>query len=316
MPGASLATFDAILKNQYLGPVREQLNNATVLLTQIDKDSDSVTGKNFTIPLHYAGNNSPTSLAENGTLPAAGYQAYKETIVPMKYIYGRIQISGPSIKAARNDSGAFVRAIDSETKGLTRDMKKWLNTKLWADGTGNTNLDPMGLQGIVSDSTTLQGLAPATYTWWKANVLANGAVNRAISETLLQTAMDTTEINSDGEVKLVLTTYGVSRAYQQLLTTKRQYMNQLDLKGGKKALDFNGKPMVTDKQAPANKIFMLDTDFLKIYELADWDWMQEDGSILHRVPNTDAYEATLYRYFELGCSARNAQTLLSDITEA
>ena len=313
---ASLATFDAILKNQYLGPIREQLNNDVVLLQQLDKDQESVVGKNFTIPVHYAGNNGLAALGENGTLPTAGAQSYKETIVPMKYVYGRIQITGPSIRAARSDSGAFVRAIDSETKGLTRDMKKWLNKMLWGDGTGSTGKEVMGLAGIVSATSTLQGLAPATYTWWKANILGNGGTARAITENLLQTGMDTTEINSDGEVKLIMTTHGVSRAYQALLTATRQYVNTMDLKGGRKALSMNGKPLVVDKDAPTGKLFMLDTDALKIYELSDFDWMDQDGAILSRVPNMDAYEATLFRYFELGCSARNAQTLIEDLLES
>lgn len=388
--GASISTFDAILKNQYLGPIREQVNYDVILLSELDKNSDMVTGKNFTIPLHYGGNEGIAALAENGTLPTAGNQQYKETIVPQRYVYGRINLTGPTIKAARNDAGAFVRAVDSEVKGLTKDLKRELNRMFWNDGTGaltacgtttasttvtvastkfirpgmlvdvlvsatgatstgivgttvltvptattftigtavttdstfsvyrsgSRNLEPMGLQGIGSTTSVLQGLDPATYTWWKANVLANGGTPRAISENLIQQAQDNTEMNSDGSVKLVLTSMGVRRAYQALLTTQRQYMNTLDLKGGRKALDFNGMPLVADKDAPTGKLFMLDTDYLSIYQLSDFEWMDQDGAVLSRVSGKDAYEAILFRYLELGCSARNAQTILADITES
>ena len=52
----TLTTLDAILKNQYLGPIREQLNNSNVLYGRMEKNTDSVVGKNFTIPLHYGRN--------------------------------------------------------------------------------------------------------------------------------------------------------------------------------------------------------------------------------------------------------------------
>lgn len=388
--GATLLTLDNILKNQYLGPLREQVNYDVVLLDLLDKDQDSVVGKNFTIPLHVGGNEGFASVAEGGTLPTAGNQQYKESIVPMRYIYSTIEITGPTIKAAKSDAGAFVRAVDSEMKGAAKDFKRQLNRMFWNDGTGilticgtttasttvtvvstkylrpgmaidvivsadgttgtgavarsvvsvasattfvisgaaittdatfavyisgSRNIEVMGLQGICSATSTIQGLAPGTYAWWKATVLANGGTPRAITESLLQTAMDTTETASDGTAKAILTTFGVRRAYQALLTTNRRYEATLDLKGGKKALDYNGLPLIADKDAPTGKVFFLDTDYLKVYQLSDIDWMAEDGAILSRIQGKDAYGAVLYRYLELGCSSRNSQTLLSDITE-
>ena len=40
--------------------------------------------------------------------------------------------------------------------------------------------------------------------------------------------------------------------------------------------------------------------------MADFDWMDDDGAVLARVNNTDAYEATLYHYGDIACVARNA----------
>lgn len=385
--GASLTTLDSILKNQYLAPLREQVNMDVVLLDLLDKDQDSVVGKNFTIPLHIGGNMGFGSVAEGGTLPTAGSQQYKEVIVPQRYIYSTIEITGPTIKATKSDAGAFIRAVDSEMKGAAKDFKRQLNRMFWGDSTGilsmcavttasttvnvtstkyiqagmtidiltassgvviangvtvvsvpttttftvasavttattdavyihgSRNIEVMGLAGICSATQILQTLDPASFAFWKANVLANGGTPRAITEALMQTAQDTTDVNSDGSTKALLTSYGVRRAYQSLLTNTRQFMNTLDLKGGKKALDYNGLSLIADKDAPTGKVFFLDTDYLKVYQLSDIEWMQEDGAVLSRVPNKDSYGATLYRYLELGCSARNAQTVLADITE-
>lgn len=397
--GATLTTISDILKNQYLGPIREQLNNDIVLLSRLEKDDESVVGKNFTIPLHVGRNEGIGSTSDGGALPAAGYQGYKSCIVPMRYQYGRIQLTGPTMKASATNEGAFVRALEAEMKGLARDLKSDVNRQLFSDGSGvlatataastttktmvvdstaklrvgmkvdivlkatgvvtdgvsgavidaitnatvftidtaltnnaaitttyavyrhgSRNLELMGLGGIVSNtdpaSGSLQGLAVATYDYWKANVQGNGGSNRTISEVLMQKALDATDQAGAGNTTALYTTYGVRRAYQALLTTNRNYSNTMDLKGGFKALDYNGLPLITDKDAPSNKIFFVDESSLKFYRLADWDWMDQDGAVLSRVSGYDAYEATLFLYSELGCSARNANTLLYDITES
>jgi hypothetical protein len=389
----TLTTLDAILKNQYIGPIREQLNNSSVLYSRLEKNSDSVVGKNFTIPLHYGRNEGVGARGEGVALPTAGNQQYKECIVPMRYQYGRIQLTGPTIKAARSNEGAFIRAVDSEMRGLEKDMKSSMNRQVFGDGTGllatvaasgsgtstvvvdstaklrvgmpidiivkttgaatagvagtsvasitdattftitdtlagspaatygvyiagSRNNEMMGLSGIVSETSTLQGLDVATYPWWKAKVLANSGTNRAISDTIIQTALDTLEANSSGKATALYTSYGVRRAYQALLTATKQLVNTQELKGGYKALTYNDLPIIADKDAPANKIFVVDEDELQIFRLGDFDWMSEDGAILSRVSGYDSYEAVLYVYQELGCMMRNAHVLIGDITEA
>ena len=388
----TLTTLDAILKNQYIGPIRDQLNNSSVLYSRLEKNSDSVVGKNFTIPLHYGRNEGVGARGEGTALPTAGNQAYKECIVPMRYQYGRIRLTGPTMKAARSNEGAFIRAVDSEMRGLEKDMKASMNRQAFGDGTGllatvaasgsgtstvvvdstaklrvgmpidiivkttgaatagvagtsvasitdtttftitdtlagtpaatygvyiagSRNNEMMGLSGIVSTTATLQGLDVANYPWWKATVLANSGSNRAISDTLLQTAIDTLEANSSGMCTAMYTSFGVRRAYQALLTATKQLVNTQELKGGYKAITYNDLPIIADKDAPANKIFVVDEDELQVFRLGDFDWMQEDGAILSRVSGYDAYEAVLYVYQELGTTMRNAHVLISDVTE-
>lgn len=391
---ASLSTFDPILKNQYIGPIREQLNNDIVLLDRIGSDYDSVVGKNFTIPMHYGRNEGIGARGDGSALMSAGQQSYKECIVPMRYLYGRIQITGPTIKAAATNAGAFARAIDSEIKGVTRDLKADLNRMLFgdssgiltlcgttsnsttvnvastaklrvgmsidvlvaADGTtstgatgrtvssissatafvisgaaittdntfaiyraGNRNIEIMGLNGIVSASDigngvgSLQGLAVATYPWHKSYVNSTGG---AISDNMLQTLVDSVATQGAGNVSALYTTYGVRRAYQALLTATKQIVNKSELRGGASTVAFNDMPLIVDKDCPAGTIFGLDEAMLKMFKLADFDWMDDDGAVLSRVSGYDAYEAILYCYMEMGMFARNAFGKVTSVTEA
>lgn len=128
-----------ILKVRYLGPVREQLNTATILTKRIAKGTAAtfqVSGKTFTIPLHTGRNKTAGSgRADGGTLPSAATQSYEVATVPMRYLYSRIEVTGPTIRAARDNAGAFVTAVESEIKGSTRDTQRSVNRQMLGDGT-------------------------------------------------------------------------------------------------------------------------------------------------------------------------------------
>lgn len=131
-----LSAAGNVLKTRYLGPIREQLNNKTILLNKIGRKDMMISGKNFTIPLHTSRNASAgVGRADGGTLPTAGNQGYETAVYPNKYLYGRIEITGPTIRAARDNAGAFVEAIKSEVNGLTRDFSRAVNRQLHGDGT-------------------------------------------------------------------------------------------------------------------------------------------------------------------------------------
>ena len=133
-----LSAAGNILKVRYLGPIREQLNSQTILLKRLKRDSEgiSVSGKSFTRPLHTTRNSSAgVGRADGGTLPTAGQQGYQTAVIPLAYLYGRIEITGPTIRAARDNAGAFVTAVESEIKGVTRDFTKACNRQLLGDGT-------------------------------------------------------------------------------------------------------------------------------------------------------------------------------------
>lgn len=183
--------------------------------------------------------------------------------------------------------------------------------------TGSYNKEINGLSIIVSNAGALQNIDPTVVgnEFWKANVLANGGTARSLSEVLMQTAFDTTE-QKGGKVSLVVTSYGGRRAYLNLLTSLKRFQNTLQLEGGFTALDFNGLPLVVDKDAPTGKYFFLDERHLTIYQVGSPAWAELDGAVLSRVSGYDAYEAYYYWDAEFGTDMRAAHTLLADITEA
>lgn len=136
MAGTTLTTADSALKENYQPAIREQLNNKVFILSQIETNSKDIEGRRAVLSLHTARNSGVGARAELGTLPTAGAQGYVEERVSMRYNYGRLQISGPVIKAMKSDTGSFTRAVDSETKGLTTDLRRDVNRQVFGTSDG------------------------------------------------------------------------------------------------------------------------------------------------------------------------------------
>jgi len=446
--GATLSYYDEVLKTFYLPAIQEYLEHSTPLSDILERDTENVSGKNATIECHYGRSTGTGARADAAALPTPGYQKYKTCTVPMKYVYGRVEFTGPTLAATRDERGAYIGALDSEIRGIARDLKKEVNRMLWGSGYGvlarwrstedtteytlqkkyrgnsaggdafgstfggkylrdrgdavpvvatagsagdftvdDTNiavtavipsddntydtitctdpsvteaaatfyvrpaslgtkavsgghrLEPMGLRGIVdvldiddiaiSDGTDtglhatyndpLQGLDVATYPWFKGIVDAHPsgryAGQRALSLKLMQKMFDRVEdaAGKDTGPNLIQTTRALRAEYLELLQATRQNVNTMELDGGWKALDYNGVPLMVDSDAIDGEIYFLTTGSMAIFEMSGYDWMQKDGAILSRISGYDAYEAILYKYFELGVKRRHVNGVLCDL---
>ncbi|HKI16815.1 MAG TPA: phage major capsid protein [Isosphaeraceae bacterium] len=138
MATQTLASFDSALKDLYVGPIVEQLNQKTYLLDQIERDADHIdhTGRRAVVPLHKNRNRGRKSIADGGTLPTAGAQVYLDAIVPLRYHTYGIELTDQVIEASKTNEGAFVSAVEAESKGVAVDMRKDINRQAFGLGNG------------------------------------------------------------------------------------------------------------------------------------------------------------------------------------
>jgi len=144
MAGVTLTTLSNILKQDYQGPIREQLNQSNVLTSVLKKDVSRTAfhGKEAIIPVHTGRNVGRAFADEGSTLPTAGNQAFAQATYNMTYLYGRIQLTGQTIAASSQDKGSFARALDTEMRGLQKDLSQTVNRCLWSDGSARlTDVD-------------------------------------------------------------------------------------------------------------------------------------------------------------------------------
>lgn len=136
MAGATLTTLSNILKDFYLPPVVEQLNNEVLMLQRLESRDQELFGNRAYLPLHKTRSGGIGAAPENGALPAAGNQGFDKAVYDLKYLYGRIRVTGPAMAKTASEAGAFLKALQSELDGIRNDLKKDLARQVYADGTG------------------------------------------------------------------------------------------------------------------------------------------------------------------------------------
>ena len=172
-----------------------------------------------------------------------------------------------------------------------------------------------GLAAIFDDSiSTLYGVDKATNSWIKPRVKTQAG---SLTEAAIQNVLDSIEEAGGEPANLIITSFGVRRAFINLLSQNKRTVDSVDLAGGFKGLSYNGIPVVADRFCPASTMYLLNTKDFTLNQLCDWQWLTgDDGKVLRQVPGKPVYTATLVKYAELVCSRPYAQGIIKSITEA
>jgi len=398
------AAADAVLKEYYLTPIREQLNNRRVIMFQskdpdgspdtssgesvpfrgIDKDAEGVefAGRQWVLPAHTSRNEGIGAIAEGGIIPTAGKQGWQDLKDTIRHNVGVISLTRYAIRLSNRNSGAFLKLLEGETKGLVNDISKDICRQAYGNQTGalaavtadeseKVTVDSVqylrvgmfvdfvnvSTDAVLASNRKITKITPATKVveysggditattshrlvrtgnwkkeinglgkligstgevhaidstaagneWWQSVVMsASGA---SFSEDTAQQIVDSVGSSGNGDVELLLTTRGIRRRYVADLKSQKRFTDSdsVKLHGGFKAIMFNEMPLVYDDDLPKGNMFMLNTDALMwVYLEKDWDWVDDDGSILSRATDrSDAFEGYLAADHDLAVTARN-----------
>jgi hypothetical protein len=177
---------------------------------------------------------------------------------------------------------------------------------------GNYGLEMTGLESIFTKDNVLYGINRAQNKWFNPTLIPTVGT---ISEVKIQNAIDEVDRKAAGRVNVMSASHGVRRAYQELLLATKRTTDTMKLKGGYTALLYNDTPITVSKYNPAGNLYGLDMSTFKMYEMGDWDWLDEDGAVLSRVPNKAAWGAVMAHYADIGVSKPAGSFLMSGITE-
>lgn len=433
------AFYDSVLNDLFLPAVADTVITPNTLLERLPRDRERVEGKNVVFPIHKGRNVGVNSIAPGGDLPDPGQQDYDQYSFAVRHTYGRVKFDGISADASRTQMAAWLKAIESEVRGLGIDMSRYKQRAYHLEGSGviaqvqkatgagattfseggadpivmpnvwpetlvaqapqqkltkylrvnmritfinastgalhddaaplawtitavdrtegaesftidaafdptteadqdywvvlvsnddtglvigdsNYNVDPMGIAGIVDDGNPNNGnfqnidATAAANDYHRSNILTSAA-DRALTLLLMDQAFTTSMEVGDAAPTVLMGSFGMGRTYASLLLAVRQFVGTTEYDGGYKALDYNGVPVIADRDCLHNRFYYLHEPDLRVYVMSDPQWMNKDGSIYHRIPNKDAYQATLYCRETMGSDVRDKHTLLAAILE-
>jgi len=110
--------------------------------------------------------------------------------------------------------------------------------------------------------------------------------------------------------------YDTHRMYQKLLTVDKRYSNTVKGDGGfaakdKSYLDFNGIPLVADKDCPP-RLFFLPKSMIKKYVLCEMEFADETGSMMIAQSGEDSFEVRVRHFFNLFNEKPSASAVLTN----
>ncbi len=133
----TMTSADNALKSLYLDVVTEQLNTGVnPLLAKIKQSTNDVWGKEIRKLAQYGVNGGIGAGTEDGDLPQAAGNNYKQFVLTLKNLYGTIEISDKAIRASENNVGAFVNLLNAEMEGLVKSSSFNFGRMLFGDGNG------------------------------------------------------------------------------------------------------------------------------------------------------------------------------------
>ena len=169
------------------------------------------------------------------------------------------------------DEQRTIDLMSIEMASSAEDMADDIGTLFYADGTGNSGKDFLGLEAIVDDGTnaaTYGGLSRSTFTTLNSTVTASGG-----TLTLAKMATLHSDITS-GSVKptLGLCTETIFNLYEQLLQPQERIPKDVAMMrvGGKMlggtgftGLFYKNFPIVADEKATSGVLYFVNEDFLE-----------------------------------------------------
>lgn len=277
--GVDLGSISSALATIFQDNVVFQGNRSTPLLQLLPHEFGRL--KNLTWDAELADGQSTSSVLADGS-DVANY--YNDTILQPVLNWGTYSeafaLSGKALSAAigvGNPAELASLLVEKMDRAITR-LTQNIATDIYL-GTANTSDTIWGLTpsaGGMKATGSYAGLDRSTYPLWAGNELLNGGVARALSITLMRDMRRSIYVASGLMPDLIVCDpiqfekygllFGAQRSYRQDVYLRGQ---KITLDGGFMALDFDGIPVIQDKNCPAGKMLFINTKHVKIKQLTD-----------------------------------------------
>ena len=275
----------SLTQDALLPKVVDNTLNSNVLLFRLMGNAKQGKGEQIKKAIKYQNSGTATSFAGLDTFSAAVLNTKVRLAYDMRGVRIPIAISGMEAVANSVSETQITDLVKEALEESEMELIDALGTMIYGDGTGNSSKEPLGLQAIVDDGTsvsTIGGLSRTTYPVLNATRTASGG-----TMTLAKLATLFSNISSGSSLStptLITSNETVWDLYETLLTpTVREnysmtgYLTvgrsggamkvEQGLKGtqGFTAVTYKGIPWVRDEKATSQTVYMLNENWLDWY---------------------------------------------------
>lgn len=276
------SNISGILNTAFEPQITTQLNRATVLARLLPKKPAIGKAVNWVARVDGTTNNTAGAVSDGASVTTHDYDVKVQASLQYCTYSDAISLGGRAIMAALNSGGpdALVDLLGEEVENAIERVAQAINTDLYT-GSGGTSPETLaGLSGLAIDnSASYAGIARTgggSYATWQSTVNANGGVSRALSLQLMRDVRRSIFVACGQKPDLIVCDPIQHEAYGNLLGANRRYVQEVQmngqmikLDGGYQALEFDGIPVIEDKDAPSGRMFFLNTRYINLRVLPD-----------------------------------------------
>jgi len=231
-------------------------------------------GESIVEQVLYEMNSTVDSYSNYGQLAVTPQDGMTIARFSWKQYSAAISMSGHERRVNRSEQ-QLVSLLKAKTMQTEMSLRDRLSRDAFSDGTGNGSLNLTGLSALVSTTTTVGGLAPATFAWWKAYAALSVGSFATNGIDAIRTGVNTISRGNDMPDALFTDQTNHER-YESALQTKQQYSyvgtNKAAGDAGFTTLAFRGIPVIFDRDCTANTIYILNSRYLKFCVLSGADF--------------------------------------------
>jgi hypothetical protein len=276
MATVDTAAIAAALNQMYEDQLASQINRATVLAQIIPVETAK--GKNVAWPVRL-GTATASAIEDGANVTVFNSDEKKNAVLDFATYHDAFGVSGRALSAAANSGGPADLAdlFDEHIMEASERLASKLNQEMYSGTGGSAPETIAGLNSVALTATgEYGGLDRTTYPQWAATVDANGGTPRALSLDLMRRVRRLIYVASGKKPDIIVCDPFQHEAYGKLMGQQRRYVQEvtvrgqlIKLDGGYQVLEFDGIPVLEDKDAPAGKMFFLNTSQCRIRVLPD-----------------------------------------------
>lgn len=289
-------------------------NNALVNRLKKKGNIETVSGGyELAFPVDYGG---------NGTYQRFdGYDALNvapsEVLTAAKYDWAQIAIHvTASGKEIRMNSGqnAMIRLVKERTKSAMRTATNNFSTDIYSSGSLTNQIGGMSHIIQTNGQGTVGGINAATYTWWRNQFREMTGTDTFASIITDMNNLWYSTVRGSDKPDLIVSTHDLYAAYEATLQNLQRYATSDMASAGFEALKYKSADVIFDSDetnftTTGQRMYFLNTDYLRLIQHADAQWTQDD----QKVPvNQDAVIIPVYWMGQLVCDNRARQGIMID----